>query len=484
MRKNQPKNTAIKMVFFAAMSVLPFLGCNSIYSRHSATPPDTYYSTLESKSYIQDPLAKPPTRELFSENTKHFGLVPVPSSQAAELAETRSLPTNYALYTPRGGEPAKPVNAVARNVVPGTGIPGFKPVDIIPPTCSGLSGDSLRQCLDDNNTSSAPPPVHLSYHDTRTLSILLGPGFDEQLRVNLFSAFKAQVDKPTQDGIVAKLNSYVLSNITHSKINLLQQDILNPIGFAMSNAVITDGSQGDVNNDGILESHSTLILEFRKPLKYSRSANAILDNFIKKYNSNAFSPNERYEAIFKAYIHLDHLTPYRQPLPEPPPGFLTSEQELAHHEQRLKAQAINHAFDTNIIAKVLTGGELPPWSCTEYSLGFQLSTDSIGSIYAPILANATASGDADAVAALETHIDAQTAIITGTNPVLDGTPSTSNKISVLYQVNLSKAGPDGAFANGYDHATVDSFGKRVAISDTDKCPVGRTPGVPLAPRGL
>ncbi len=466
--KTSPRGTiAIGVMTLTAttLGALLFLACNADAPLRSLTPTDTYYDTLKSNSYIQDPLAKPPARELFSENTKHFGLVPVPSKQSAQLATTMALPADYSLYAPLGAESAIQASPAVEYAVPGAGISGFKPVDIIPTTCAGLSGDGLRQCLDDNNTATAPPPVHISYHDARTLTLLLGTGFNAQLRANLLSAFKAHIDKPTQDAIVARLNGYVAANVSHSSINLMQQDILNPVGYAISQAVITDGSRGDTNKDGLLEAHSTLILEFRKPLNYSRSANAVLDNFIKKYNSSAAPLDERYEATFKAYIHLDHLAPYRQVLPEPPTGFLTNEQELAHYGQRLKAQAINHAFDTNVIAKVLTGGELPPWSCTEYSLSFQLSTDSIGSIYAPILGNATASGDADAVAALETHIDAQTAIITGGSTILNGTQSAPSKIAVMYQVNLPKTRAEVAVANGYDYAMLDSLGRRIAIWD-------------------
>ncbi|MDP2876221.1 MAG: hypothetical protein Q8O00_08560, partial [Holophaga sp.] len=293
------KSIGIKIAACATvLCALLFLACHSTSQVQPRTPTDTYYDTLRSNSYIQDPLAQPPKQELFSENTKHFALVPIPTKQTTHLTAGLPLSADYALYAPRGAESAIQFGSSAQNLVPGAGIPGFKPVDIIPATCAGLSGDGLRQCLDDNNVSTAPPPVHMSYHDANTLSILLGAGINEQLRANLLLAFKAQVDKPTQDAIVAKLNGYVVANISHSSINLVQQDLLNPVGYTVSHAAITDGSRGDTNGDGLLEAHSTLILEFRKPLTYARSANTTLDNFIKKYNSNAATPDERYEAIF------------------------------------------------------------------------------------------------------------------------------------------------------------------------------------------
>lgn len=452
-------------------AALLLISCSSSDSQApaEAIPNSEYYETLKSASYIDNPLAQPPTNEIFSENTKHFVLDLVPAKQLAKMAAAQTLSTDVALYVPRGLKPAALAKSTAKSaaaaVVPGSGIPSFKPADIIPDVCSGLSGNDLRQCLDDNSIGLAPPPVHISYHDPQTLSILLGAGFNDKLLANLHSSFITHIDKPTQDTISAKLNNYITSNPSHTSLNLAQQNIFDPSGFYISNAVITDGSQGYSNNDGVLVSHSTLIVELKKPLNYTRAANSALDDFIKKYSSTGAVPVERYEITLKAYIHLDQLASFRQPLPEPSQDTMTTAEQLAFYEQILRAQTINHAFDTNVIKKIIGSGEVLPWSCTEYTVSFQLSTDTIADEYAPMLEKATSSDDTAAIEAIENHIDAQTALITGSAMPLNGVQKSAGSLTVMYQVSMPKAVAKAGTSGGYDYAMVDSLGRRVAIYD-------------------
>lgn len=459
-----------KTCFFCVVTVVISAGTALMISCSDSSPPEAtpnsaYYDSLKTTSYINSPQAQPPANELFLENTKQFLLEPVTAKQASKLAAPQTLAADFTLYTPSGARPTALAKHALAAVVPGAGIPGFKPADIIPQVCSGLSGDTLRQCLDTNNVGMAPPPVHISYHDPQTLFILLGDGTDGQLLAKLQASFKAQVDKTTQNAIATQLNQYISANSSHLGLNLSQQDIYNSSGYAITNAVLTDGSQGDTDNDGVLESHSTLMVEIRKTLNYTRTANDTLDEFIRKYSSSATVPDESYEIILKAYVHLDDLTSFRQTPPSPPQDNMTKEEQLAYYGQVLQARGINHAFDTNVIKKIIATPEVLPWSCTEYSLSFQLSADTIGNVYAPMLEKALASGDTAAVAAIESHIDAQTALITGGGVVETGMQKRAAEVTVMYQVNMPKTAGKAGVSGGYDYAMVDSQGQRIAIYD-------------------
>lgn len=451
--------------FFASLALLLLTSCAGDSSSSAADSPNAAFYQALKELKADGPLLQAPPAELFSEHAKVFDLAQVPAKQTAKLLSSQALPAEFALYAPRQAGLSGLAKAAAA-AVPGSGIPGFKPADAIPSACADAAAADLPQCLEENNLGLAPELFHSSNHDATSLAIMLGEGSGATVVNNVLSSFNDHIDATTRDAIRAQLNGYITAIATHAAMDLGSHGMYDSAGYYLQSAVVTDGGRADSDGDGELEPHSTLIVELRKPLKYVRMPESTLDSAIKAHNNGAI-PEEVYEIVLKVYIHLNHLARFRPEAPPLPAETTTTEQESALSAQALETYLINHAFDANIIKKVLISGGVLPWNCTEYSIGFQLSSDTMAKHYAPILAKAEAAEDTAAVAAIEEHMDAQTALVTGGNGVAGSAQKSSGTgpVTVMYQISRPGHTGKATASGGYDYAMVDSSGRRIAIYD-------------------
>ncbi|HET7730027.1 MAG TPA: hypothetical protein VFK48_08355, partial [Usitatibacter sp.] len=288
-----------------------------------------YYQYLGSSTAIGHPGAQitvPASGELFSENTKHFDLVPAePGLAGAALASLKE--SGFALYRPAGLSTKR---SAAAKQAPGDEIPGFKN-DNFPQECLSRTGDDQVICVD-----QARRKEHASYHDGESLRIQLGSDVPGKLADLVMSSVNAHLAAPDKSRIVARLTDFVNDDPAHATFDAAGHDIFNKAGYDFSHAVVTDDSRGDVDSDGDLDSHSTLIIEVRKSLQYERRSSAAIDACVAKHASSPF--RDEYVVSINSFVHLDHLDGFRRDLvfddPSPQTNARMLERVNAQHETR------------------------------------------------------------------------------------------------------------------------------------------------------
>lgn len=447
---------------------------------------ESYYAYLTSGKHIDRAEAQPVfpvSGELYSENTSVFRLNPakVTARQALQL---RPILSDFALYSPSVA-PSKHVASTVSDMpsIVADGIPSIKKNDIIPVSCSGLSAIELRECLDNLGVSSAPESEHVSLHDPQSLKIQLGPSIEDSILKKSMLSITTNVSKTDRDSIIATLTDFTNNDSAHANIDIASFNPFELSGFSLSNVTITDNSSSDINADGALEAHSTMITEIMKPVNYSRTASEMLDSCITKYRGTTI--DDRYVMKLTTYVHLDNLKAQRQVAPVIPDNSsgdtIDFNASLKNYAASLDVMAINQAFDANIIKSIYSSSGTLPWSSTEYSFMFQLAPDLINGAYNDVLSQISDSNDIGCQEIVEQHINPRTAIISGVSPGSSNLQkSVGASLSVMYQVPvvysrqltakfaqalLGDISATDEEAPLQDYCTVDGNGQKVAIID-------------------
>lgn len=389
---------------------------------------ESYYSFLAAGKYVDRPEAQPQfpsSGELFKENAGIFRLTP--AKMTAKLADDASaVASDFVLYTPSSSS-AKRVGLTVSDPPANftASIPSFKKPDIIPAACSGLSSDLLRQCLDDQGVSSAPENDHVSHHDPQSLKIQLGSGIEPAIVKKSIQSVTAQISDVDRAAIVSRLTDFTNDDPAYASIDLDSFDPFDSTAYALASVVFTDNSSSDTDGDSVLEPHSTMMTELIKPVSYSRAPSSALDACMVKYLGSTI--DDRYVVKLTSYTHLDHLKPQRQSLP------LLS--ETTTQAQVLDAMGVNQALDANIIKAIYGSPEVLPASSTEYSLMFQIAPNLMNGPYSQLLASITNANDNNCQELVEQHINARTAMISGTSAQNSSVQkSAAPSLTVFYQV--------------------------------------------------
>ena len=441
---------------FCAALLLANAGCGG---NGSSEPPKTaainatYYEYLRTSTSVRSPdaqVAVPASGEFFSENTRHFDLVPATGATAASLKAAHE--DGFAVYMPAG---AKSVSkgAAAGAAAVGAGIPGFS--DNAPPDrCLAMADLERLVCLDE-----ARRKKHFSYHDSDSLAIELGPEAPGSLAGLAMRSLASHLGAADMAAIAAGLTRFAHESPEHAAFDAAQHDIFSSQGYAFSHAAITDDSRGDVNGDGLLEPHSTLILEVRKSLQYDRRASPALDACVAAHSTAPFS--DAFAVKVDMLVHLDHLKAFRREVTFPVADLNDpNERRTGTAMQRADAihavRAVNHAWDANLL-RHMSGFVTVPWSATEYMIHLQLQPE-VASKYAAVIDAAQSAGDAACVTALRSHLEAHTAFVTGPGSVSQPVQG-ARRTRLFYQV------PEWTGGRRQGPCLRDESGTRVAILD-------------------
>jgi len=443
--------------FLTAAFVLSGAGCSSHDDDGDTTPTSLnpiYYGYLSSSAAIQHPDAQvrvPPSGEFFSENTKHFDLVPAGGVLAgSSLANPKA--GGFALYRPAGSNPL-PKNSSAIRLAAGDEIPGFKN-DNTPEECLARTGDDRLVCLDE-----ARRKEHVSYHDGDALRIQHGGDVPGQIADLVMRSLDAHLGTADRTAIVAGLTASASTNPAHAAFSAASHDIFNKSGYAFSHAVITDRSRGDVDNDGQLDSHSTLIVEVRKPLSYQRRSLPGLDACVAKHASGAFT--DEYVVSINSFVHLDYLDAARRKLVFDGASAGTNARMLEQMNAHQDARAINHALDANLLKHISANTAVLPWSASEYMLHFQLKPET-ASRYMEMTGIARSAGDDACADLMRSHLNPHTVIITGKDGAVTSAKAGTRKVHLFYQAPEWSPSAPGAAA---DFCLSDESGRKIAILD-------------------
>lgn len=438
-----------------AAFVLATGGCSRLDNSGESAPPKlnaTYYQFLGSSTAIRHSDAQPrvpASGEFFSENTKHFDLVPAGgAATVASLAKTQA--AGFALYRPAG-----PIAATKLAAAGTPEIPGFKN-DNFPAECLARTGDDRLVCVDE-----ARRKQHVSYHDVDSLRIQLGGDPTAMIGELVLRSLDAHLRAADRAAVNARLTGFANASPGHAAFSAASYDLFGRAGYVFSHAVVTDGSRGDVNGDGALESHSTLIVELRKTLPYRRQAVPAVDACVAKHASAPFT--DEYVANLDAFVHLDPLDATRRKLvfASTPVGTNAQmvEQANAHHE----ARAINQAQDANLLGYIAANTDAFPWSATEYMVHFQLAPQTVTK-YVEVAETARLAGDDACAGILRSHLNPHTAIVTGKAAPAVTAKAAATDVHVFYQVPepASTLAVGGAAA---DFCLHDGDGRKIAILD-------------------
>lgn len=469
------------------------LGCSDNNSTPQATRKNistaskVYYDYLESGKHVELAAAQPKfpaNGELYSENTSVFKLMPEKVT-ARQAQQANSILSDFTLYTPSVSTTKRVASAVSD--APSTsssGIPSIKKNDTIPASCSGLTGTDLRDCLDNLEVSSAPESEHVSQHDPESLRIQIGPSIEGSILNKSMQSLTSNVSKTDLDSIISKLTDFTNDDSAHANVNIAAFSPFDLSGYTLSTIAISDNSSSDINGDGVLERHSTMITDIIKPLNHSRNPSATLDACISKYRGVTI--NDRYVVKLTTYVHLDYLKSQRQVLPTAsdisPGEAVDFEGSLKKYEANHNLLAINQALDANIIKSIYTSPDILPGSSTEYTFMFQLAPDLINGDYKELLGQISVANDTVCQEVIEQHINPRTAMISGVSSVGSGLQkSAGNSLTVFYQVpvvfsrqltakfasallgeTVTMSNDDAPFR---DYCMVDGNGLKVAIVD-------------------
>lgn len=446
-----------------------------------------YYDYLETGKHVELAATQPQfpaSGELFLENASIFKLLPAKST-ARSSSHAAVILSDFALYAP----PSPTVKRVASTVSDTTpttsgSLPGFKKNDIIPDGCSGLSGDTLRDCLDTLEVSSAPVSEHVSHHDSESLKIQAGAGIENSIVNKSVQSLASNISKTDRDAIISKLTDFSNDDSAHANVDISSFKPFDLAGYALNTVAISDNSSSDSNDDGVLERHSTMITEIIKPLNYGRSPSATLEACISKYKGTAI--NDRYVFKLTTYVHLNYLKPQRQVLPTTPDApagdVVDFEGSQSAYETVHSLLAIDQALDANIIKSIYTTDDVLPAAATEYTLMFQLAPDVLHGEYKDLLGDIIAANDPVCQDAVEQHMNPRTAIISGTSSVGSSQQKAADgSLTVFYQVpSVFSPQLSAKFASALlgesvppandvipfrDYCMLDGNGQKVAIVD-------------------
>ncbi len=422
-------------VLIAAMVGLPLAGCSS----SDDDPPvaqdvnQFFYDDLAAQRYTDDSDAQPPD-DLAFVGTKHFDLTQLEGSSTFSASALGADAPVYALYMPAGVRTPMQSEGVFTAGTYDVGIPGLKPHDTLPAACQGLTDDALEACLDEADTQGevlAPAPAHGSHFDAKALAAMFGAVFPESVRNKAFDAVLTHLDEQTRSQIITGLTGYIQSAPSHAELDLMDYDIFNPAGYAVSGVTTTDSSRGYINGGDTLAQHTTLMIQLSKTLSYTRGAQSELDGTIQDYVSEM--PAERFVVNLQVYVHLQNLAPLRLTVPLPPDGA-TAEELAAYDDSAYRAEAVNNAFDANVLKQIVASAAVLPWESTEYTVSFQASPETLTGSLLPILATATEHGDEAGFNTVAEHVNAQTAILTGAGTVAAGAVGSKAAVKMFFQV--------------------------------------------------
>lgn len=449
-------------ILFGTMSTLPGCGGSGDASQTSAN--DIYYRSLTENNYVGHAAAQAPA-DLFAP-VKHFDLV----QDTSPLLSAAAAAGSYTAY-----RPAHALVARANPALPGSSssdaeIPSLKSPPPRPAACDGLADEALKTCLEDAATQGASQAEpHMSHFDARALELLFGASFDDALVSKVIDAALTHVDSTTRAGLLAQLSDYINDAPAHQSLDLTRYNVFDRSGFFLSGVTFSDASRGDVDGDGDLDPHSTIIVQISKKIDYTRSGQSELDAALQSVHGQL--PVETYLVNLQAFIHLKDLSGFRQAVPPRPDAGAapaTVEEEFAQLDREAQAAWMNRAMDANILKTIVDNPDPIPWASSEYALSFQVSPDNVTTHLAPALAAALDSGNATAARLIEQHINAQTAILTGagnTAPQSLAALSTP-RVNVFYQVSQPRFGLASSWsASGLEYGMFDAAGNRVAISD-------------------
>jgi len=444
----------------------------------------TFYNYLKEGKFVELPAAQPQypaSGELFSENTSVFKLVPTNANTLQKKLPDVAL-SDFALYSlpvSTAKRTASTVSAAPLSAASiSTAIPTLKKQDVIPASCVDLAGTDLRDCLDNLGVSSVPQSDHVSAHDLQSLAIEVGQSITGSIPDKTVQALTANVSKADRDAIAAKLTDFTNDDPAHANIDMAAFNPFNPAGYSLGTVVISDGSMSDINGDGVLDPHSTMITEIAKPVTYARSQSATLDFCVQKYGNNI---EDRYVVKITTYVHLDSLKAQRQPLPVFTPTDAAPVAPSEFYDSIHNARIVNHALDANIIKSIYGSTAILPGSSTEYTLMFQIDPNQISTEYKDLLDKITAAGDTACQDVVELHINPRTAIISGMSSAGKATQKASGSLTVFYQVPVAfstqltakissaltgQAATISADSQPmFDYCMVDGTGRKVAIVD-------------------
>ncbi len=447
-------------------TALPMLGCGG-EDTPATSMNQSYTNSLLANLDLKHPAAQVPTK-LFAK-VKHFDLVATGEATTKALAGA----TPYAIYQPAGGFGNARVANIQSTGPIDVGIPGFKASDVTHAECLDLTDAALKDCLDQKELSATPRTAHISYFDSDGLATLLSDAFVDALIDKVIASKLAHVDTATRARLIAQLAGYIDDFPEHFSLNLAEHQIFEREGYKLVAAIITDDSHGYVDEVAGLDRHSTLLIKISKRLHYVRSGHSELDDILKRHLG--FVPEETYLINLHMLIHLNSLHGLRQQaavvVPKDKP---THEEQMARLEEEWEAVWVNKSLDANIVKYIIEQPNVIPWESSEYSLSFQISPDNITQHLEPVLSAALQAGDGFAYNVVENHLNAQTAIVTGTAPAA----ATLGQVAapqarVFYQVSRPRRGDvsqlsyyTGAAArNGWDYVMLDADGNHVAIRD-------------------
>ncbi|MBS1187444.1 MAG: hypothetical protein H6R04_1462 [Burkholderiaceae bacterium] len=450
---------AICVVFFALS------GCGGGYHEDKTGASDINrfsYASLAENNYMSHAAAQPP-EDIFAD-VRHFELMRV---DAPTMSFSAPNDKPYVVYQPAYASLAVKAQPVSMNAMPGAGIAGFKPIRDIPAECQGMMGEALQACIENANPqglAAQDASPHTSHFDANALRALLGSTFEEKLIGKIIDSNLAHIDSRTRAQMIAKLSDYINDSPAHQSLDLSKFDLFDRSGFSLSEVTFTDGSRGDVNRDGRLEQHTTVILKISKKLPYRRSAHHRIDTARQKLSG--LVPEESYLFNLRVFIHLNNLGELRA---RSPSGTqLTADDAMARLDEIWKARWINKSMDANILKKIVESPDLIPWKSSEYAMSFQVSPKDITQSLVPAMVAAMESGDTETYHAIDQHINAQTAIVTGSGILQRNAPNLGNAgagVNVFFQVSQPRPKAASGDISSFEYGMFDASGNRVAIRD-------------------
>jgi hypothetical protein len=449
-------------------TILSLQGCGggtSEASTNGASINDAYYASLAANNYLSHLAAQPPVDPFAS--VKHFDLSQDTNSPQPASMKAESSAVAYAVYRPAhvlAAQANRQTKATAR--VPQLlasdsatdEIPSFKSASTIPAACAGLADEALKTCIEDAALAgTAPSDPHISHFDAGALKALLGNGFDSALVAKAIDSKLAHINSADRQRALVRLADYINDAEAHQNFDLATHNVFERTGFVLDGVTFTDASRGDIDGDGDLDNHSTMIIQISKKLNYVRSGHGVLDAALRKVHEQL--PVETYMVKLQIFVHLKDLSGLRQTVAAPAANFATAQEEVAYLDKKAAANWINHALDANILRRIVESPNSIPWASTEYVLSFQVSPDNITQHLAPAMTAALAAGDQATAEVIHQHINAQSVIMTGT--------ASAEPAKMFYQVTQPRFGLTGSSwkASSAEHGMFDAAGNRVAIMD-------------------
>jgi len=418
-----------------------------------------YLGALAANNYMAHPAAQPPA-DLYVP-ARHFALVSSALPLAAAVPAAAPV-----LYRPAYAAAARPglrKDAALPQGLAADEIPGFKGLAAMPAGCAGLADEALKDCLEAAGSQLAPPAAHSSSFDADALKLLLGEGFERALVDKVVDAMVRNVDSATRARVLATLTDYIDDAPAHRLLDLAQHGVFDRAGYQLASVSFTDSGRADIDADGALEPHTTLIVQVSKPLAYARAPAEEVDVLLRQ--PDGALPQEPYVVQLQAHIHLGELARLRQDEGAVPSGdeSVTEAQEAA----REQARWINLAMDANVLRRLVQSEQPIPWASSEYVVSFQVAPQAITGQLGDALAGAVESGDADAAQALELHLDAASAILTSADvPGALGVPQAgAQRVDVFYQAVQPRLAAVRWSGANLEYGMFDAAGNRVALSD-------------------